>query len=122
MQGRFPRFRRHNIRPVDFFLRTTHQPPQQTFSRSFRFLCRLLRFCPTLFFLHMSRRFLGLLLAAGALCVGIAAFFGERSAVDEYDGKQEMLARLEEMYQAGDYETMYHTYYDSEYHGASFRK
>ena len=64
MQGRFPRFRRHIIRPVDFFLRTTHQTPQQTFSRSFRLLCRLLRFCPTLFFLHMSRRFLGLLLSS----------------------------------------------------------
>ena len=78
MQGRFRRVRRSS-RSVDFFLRTTHQPPQQSFARSFRPLCRRSRRDLTLFFLYPARLFLrSFLLRLPSFCFGGLPFLFPR--------------------------------------------
>ena len=47
---------------------------------------------------------------------------GTRLEKLKYDNKQKMIEHLEELYQAGDYETMGDDFYDSNYFGDSFGK
>ena len=62
------------------------------------------------------------------LAVAIAGVFAARYFLQkekssaEYSDKQKMLAHLEELYQAGEYEQLKDEYYDSGYYGASFGK
>ncbi len=76
---------------------------------------------------HSKRVIIVVVIVAIVLAVGVLlAIRGtvnyKKTEVIKYDKKQEMLDKLEELYQKGDYEAVKDTYYDSDYYGASFGK